>query len=57
MQTYEKFAHSYSQGGCWILRIHGEEFDKGRGKFRGVETPVGAMGHLKNILFYFMVIF
>ena len=37
--------------GCWIFRIQGGGFDKGREKFRGVETTVGAMqyalGHLK----------
>ena len=28
------------QGGCWIFRIRGEEFDKGEVKFRGVESPL-----------------
>ena len=31
--------HLPIQGGCWIFRIQEGGFDKGRGKFRGIETP------------------
>ena len=31
------------QGGCWIFRIEGGGFDKGRGNSGVVETLVGAM--------------
>ena len=31
------------QGGCWIFRIQRGGFDKGEGKFRGVETFIRAM--------------
>ena len=32
------------QGGVGFSKFRGRGFDKGEGKFRGVETSVGAMG-------------
>ena len=35
--------HLSIQDDCWIFRIQAEDFTRGGDKFRGVETPVGAM--------------
>ena len=43
MRTYEKVAHPDSRGGLLDFQDSMGRIFQGEGKFRGVETPVGAM--------------